>query len=346
MVHAAIVNYLQEGKRRGFSLYLLKKKLLEGGFVEKDIDEAIDLVEKESATQVPPPVQPLPRAQISQNIVQPVAEKRQLIQNDLLKSDVQELPIYRTPPKTDLPNSNYRGARWMKIAAVVGVFIFLASIALGVVQVLYPEMYLGFITNVSYTIISCIVFFVAIFFYYFGFVKLGAHTDEGLLRTGAWLVIVPLFLSFVTIFIAQTLVPDQLNVLFAEGNAGPLKTVMVTLSIIWVILFLLTILGQLLLSIGLMRAGNQVKYGKVAGILNALVFFAGLVFVVGIVMVIYSLLNLLSGELPAFTGGIELLGTGVAALVTTFAIIGAFVLKLVAFVFEIIVLFKASKQFE
>lgn len=41
MVNQDIVNYLIEGKRRGFTLALLKNKLLEGGFEETDIDDAI-----------------------------------------------------------------------------------------------------------------------------------------------------------------------------------------------------------------------------------------------------------------------------------------------------------------
>lgn len=40
MVNEDIVNYLKEGVKRGFSLELLKQKLKEGGFNEKDIEEA------------------------------------------------------------------------------------------------------------------------------------------------------------------------------------------------------------------------------------------------------------------------------------------------------------------
>jgi len=47
MVHQGILNYLKEGKRRGFSFELLKQKLIEGGFQEEDVKEAIDFLEKE-----------------------------------------------------------------------------------------------------------------------------------------------------------------------------------------------------------------------------------------------------------------------------------------------------------
>jgi len=46
MVNKDIINYLREGKRRGFSIQLLKKKLLEGGFNERAVNEAIAVVEK------------------------------------------------------------------------------------------------------------------------------------------------------------------------------------------------------------------------------------------------------------------------------------------------------------
>lgn len=41
MTDKEILNYLQEGVKRGFSVQLLKQKLIEGGFAEKDINEAL-----------------------------------------------------------------------------------------------------------------------------------------------------------------------------------------------------------------------------------------------------------------------------------------------------------------
>ena len=44
MVNQEIVTYLKEGKKRGFSEDVLKKKLLDGGFNAKEIDEATKLM--------------------------------------------------------------------------------------------------------------------------------------------------------------------------------------------------------------------------------------------------------------------------------------------------------------
>jgi len=48
MVNQDVVKYLVEGKRRGFSINLLKSKLLEGGFQESDVDEAINYLNAQS----------------------------------------------------------------------------------------------------------------------------------------------------------------------------------------------------------------------------------------------------------------------------------------------------------
>ena len=41
MANKDILFYLKEGQGRGFSLNILKQKLIEGGFSEEDVDEAV-----------------------------------------------------------------------------------------------------------------------------------------------------------------------------------------------------------------------------------------------------------------------------------------------------------------
>ena len=48
MVNFDLVKYLAKGKRRGFSVNLLKTKLLQSGFQENDIDEAINYLNKKT----------------------------------------------------------------------------------------------------------------------------------------------------------------------------------------------------------------------------------------------------------------------------------------------------------
>lgn len=53
MVNIDIVNYLKEGTRRGFSISLLRQKLLEGGFDEFSVNEAIDFLKAQKVAQPP-----------------------------------------------------------------------------------------------------------------------------------------------------------------------------------------------------------------------------------------------------------------------------------------------------
>ena|SRR3989338_5903299 len=53
MVNKDLVNYVFEGKQRGFSVNLLKKKLLEARFEEKNIDDAIKEVEQKEKDVLP-----------------------------------------------------------------------------------------------------------------------------------------------------------------------------------------------------------------------------------------------------------------------------------------------------
>lgn len=48
MVEQKVVDYLLEGKRRGFSIQLLRQKLVEGGWDEDIVREAVDFVEAKS----------------------------------------------------------------------------------------------------------------------------------------------------------------------------------------------------------------------------------------------------------------------------------------------------------
>lgn len=53
MANQDVVNYLKEGKKRGFGLDILKQKLIEGGFSEKDVDEAVNELEKKELPNLP-----------------------------------------------------------------------------------------------------------------------------------------------------------------------------------------------------------------------------------------------------------------------------------------------------
>ena len=53
MANQDIVNYLKEGKEKGFPVDILKNKLVEGGFKESDVSEAVSEIEKSEVSEVP-----------------------------------------------------------------------------------------------------------------------------------------------------------------------------------------------------------------------------------------------------------------------------------------------------
>jgi len=63
MANKEVIDYLREGRKRGFSFQILKQKLLENGFSDREIEEAISLVNGGQQIQVP---QQRPVQQITQ----------------------------------------------------------------------------------------------------------------------------------------------------------------------------------------------------------------------------------------------------------------------------------------
>ena len=53
MVNQKLVDYLKEGKKKGFGLDVLKKKLVDGGFSQKDVDEASSNIEGKELPAMP-----------------------------------------------------------------------------------------------------------------------------------------------------------------------------------------------------------------------------------------------------------------------------------------------------
>lgn len=79
MANQDIVNYLKEGKKRGFSLQILKQKLLEGGFEDKEIDLAISELNRLEMASTSRPQVPSQSSQ-SQQITKPIQPPSQPIQ--------------------------------------------------------------------------------------------------------------------------------------------------------------------------------------------------------------------------------------------------------------------------
>lgn len=344
-----IVGYLREGKRRGFSIQLLKKKLLEGGFSEMAVDEAIAFVEGDSAKISfrtgdmfkQPPVSSTP-TMVKPNVPQTTLGTFGTVNNNFGMRPEQPK---EEAGKNQIAKKASTGMKWMKISGICGAVLLVLSIVLGILQLASPDLVLSITSSLTSSAIIAVVFLIVFFVYYFGFVKLGSHTDEKLLRIGSWLIIIPFFLYLIVAIVAGILVPQQYATALTQGDNSSLKTVLVIVAITWVSLLMINILGQLFFSIGLMKAGKQTKFAKITGILNLIVLISAIAFTVGIILIIYTLLNLFSNSNGQF-GLAALAGLGGTAYVAFYSLISLYILKIVTFIFEIVTLFKASKQFE
>lgn len=346
MVNQDVVNYLREGKKRGFSVHLLKRKLLEGGFQENEIEEAIiaiEVDEKKSAVN----------SQAGrQNIF---AQPEEFKPNEDIQSDSslfsqqpgrpfsqnKESPLIRDESSTQMSRrGETSGFKWMKTAGICAIILFIIGLAYGIITTVNPASSSLLVDNAAVGVLSITIILLLFFFYYFGFVKLGKQAGERILSMGSWITIISVIVSGILIVIVSRIVPAQLT------SVSSLKNTMTIISIIWVVVFLLVLVGQMLFSIGLIKAGRQVKFAKAAGILNVTVFVAGLMFIAGAIMLIYALLNLFSSPTVSITALVNISSLGTSAYITVYSIIGMYVLKIISMVLEFLCLFKASKQFE
>jgi hypothetical protein len=302
MVNKDIVNYLKEGKKRGFSVQLLKKKLLEGGFKTNDIDEAVKA---------------------------------------LGNSGPKVINVKSTSSGVKLHDSSNKimgkrgGTKWMKIGGWAGLSLLILGILSGVFSSLFPDI---FTSSVGVSIVVGVIFLALVFFFYFGFVKLGRHTDSKLLRVGSILTISCFILIPVLLIVANiTIIPSSTELL--EGGTLSLGLFAITLIVSIGVLVLLLTLSQLLFSIGLVKIGGKVRFSKTAGVLNIIAFVLGIGLFVYLFFVAGTIItNFFSGS-PESKFGLLVIGLLVGWLVVA-------VLRLIANILEVLILFKASKQFE
>ncbi|MBU0466668.1 MAG: hypothetical protein KJ600_02375 [Nanoarchaeota archaeon] len=317
MVNEKVVNYLVEGKKKGFSIQLLKKKLLEGGFNENDVDEAIAVVEKKQVVQQP-------------------------LQSPALQTAKPQQGVNSISQSVGINKAGAGGIKWIKIAGIVGIVLLILNIFLTTLNFAAKSFVNSLLANQIIFLIFLVVFILLFFFYYFGFVKVGKFVGEKFLKLGAWFIIIFMFLCIVLIIVAGIVVFPQAVSASVDGSLESFKTVFLILGVSSVILWMLVVIGYLLFSIGLIKAGRQVRFAKVAGILNICVFVAGIAFIVGMIILIYSLLNAFSVGM----GVIALSGIETVASLAVYSAIGIYVLWMVSSVFGILALFDASKKFE
>ena len=346
MVNQDIVKYLEEGKRRGFSIQLLKRKLLEGGFQERDVDDAIaamnvpqvvvsdkiDLFDKSQDDKYSN--QPQTSMQQPSNQTQIVTKPLQGIQ--------QKKEVDLSEKKSYVRNGTE--GKWMKIGGILGIVTLLVLVVFVAINFLANEFLMNLIKNNLTVLILATVLVLVFSIYKYSFVVAGKRTNQGALVLGSWLSIISWVLYLALAVIAGLFVYEQaINFFSGTDDGGSYKIVFLILAILWVVALLLHVVGMILSSIGMTKAGRGIRFLNVAGIVNILVFICGLGFLAGIIIFDYNVLNAFSTTSAGLSGENSIMGTATIAI---YSLIGLVALKAIAMIFEIVGLFDASRKFE
>lgn len=351
MVYQDIVKYLEEGKRRGFSIQLLKRKLLEGGFSEKEIDDAIAAMDVPAFADKPQFKQPseekMPVTQMQQ-FRQGSGNQEGLGSSDS-KPRTFAQPLQGIQQKQEMPLAEKKIERvkggegkWMMIGGVLGIILVVLMLGGIVLNFLAAYFLMNLLEGNSLTtLIISIVLVLVYSLYSFAFVRLGKNTNQRMLVMGSWFSIIPVILYLILGVVAGLFVYEQaINFFNGSGSEGSYQIMFMILAILWVVALLLHVIGIILTAIGMLKIGKDVKLMNVSGLINIVVFVCGLGFLAGIIIFVYSVLNAFS---IATSGTLAILDD---ANIAIYSLIGFMAIKSIGIIFEVIGLFNASKKFE
>jgi hypothetical protein len=250
MVNEVALKYFRDHSK--YPLDELKKAALGGGCSQADVDEVVALLglKKEAVSPVKPKVEP----KVGPGVVGPgVVGKRAI------------------------------GGKWMKIAGILGVvFLFLGMVGfiLGLLGV--PMIEVNEWVGVGLLVLS--VIFVLLYFY--GFFRMGKAVNSRTMKVAAVMniagVILLVVFSVVMVFVVGGSVTSQVDVFGADGGGGgsdedAIGGWAVLGPAIFVVLFIF--IAWLLLPIALIKVGEDIRFAKIAGVLDLITIGLGLIFV-------------------------------------------------------------------
>ncbi len=341
MVNRIVFDYLSKYHGQ-YNLEDLKKKILSAGYPQQDVDEAVKLLGLEESSNAP-------RTDSSTNVAVSTA-------NLGTTNTFNALSISSSPVQSNFGSSKPVGKKfkWMKFAGILGIIYLLIGILLGVFSYL---KYLDFTSSIIlYSLIGVFgIMFISIFFFIYGFVVMGKYGDSGLLRFASKsyiiLIILGILIGVVTgvviVFMLGEVITEFGNILTGAGG-NPLLLFssfggfgeiiakyalmvisLATLAGFWMLFF---IVASFCFFIGLMQAGNEIKFAKIAGLFGILA------------LIIFFAFILLFSGVATFSS--EMLSGGDFGLVVTIGIISILALIGFCYIFMVISLFKGSRKFE
>ncbi len=318
-----LIDYLKETKRRGLDISSLKTRLIDEGWSAQEIDEALTSIET-----------------------------------------LQEPAVSDSLPA--LPQKEKKGFKWMLVAGIIGlIFLILeiATIVYGFVQGSSQQVTFmnidAVIPSLSYTVMIIIAVAIILVFelFYFGFVKMGKHSESGLLKVSAILMMFLPLLAVADFFVNFQMVNNlQSDVRSAAASASSgaalnatigslIGNMLSNIAIVIGIGFLIWFIFQLLFAVGLIKARGRVKFALTSGILQIILLILSLIAIAIIAYVILQITTMSGEELLSLFmgGGGEILGTLKIVSYLTYASAASLILLTL---FESLALFDASKKFE
>lgn len=326
MVQQDVIDYIKLGKERGYSVNLLKSKLLENGFAIQEINEAISIIENGEKPPVPQ----------GKDYFNPPG-------NRINRLD-QEKPLSR-------------GKRWMKVSAIAGFvllgliiiqFVITLAAGFGLSNVglgsLSPTIFSSISLGIGLSFLFMIVVAVVLgFLYFFGFAKFGNAVKSGGLKFTSWGIIILGLLTILAGIVFAIIIYLQFSSI-SSGVQNPTALFDIVAKIlaymgIVVVIGLLSSIFVLVFSIFLTRV-KEVKFALASGILFLIFSLMCSFTFVTLVSVLLFPGALLMGSVDGFV--LTMLKTignsyyGYAELVIGFA----------AIVFGSLTLLNASKKYE
>jgi hypothetical protein len=323
MVNHDIVRYLQEGLKRGFSLEVLRQKLFEGGFDQGAVNEAVNFIGTAQIQR--PPQQPVITQTPAAN---PAEATPKIEEKPAVSTAAPSSTATAIQPATNAPAKS-GGVKWIKTSGILGIVIVASLIVILVLGMIISDLLSNSITLIAVSLVLAIL----ISFYCVGFIKMGKVTNVNSIGFGSMVLMV------VTIILTILFILVSLLTL-----SGILGTILVILT---GVMLLLLLVGQLIFSIGLIKASQNVRYAKAAGILNLFVFLLSIAIGVLGSITIYggnSILDNLNGDIARMATAI--MDLGVLAIILALIFLFTGLMKFLGMIFEILSLFSASKVYE
>jgi hypothetical protein len=332
MVQQDVIDYIRVGKERGYSVNLLKSKLLENGFTMAEVNEAVEVVEKQMAEKDKPSV--------PSGI-------------DYFKKE--DKPFEKKPEekKPVVKISGDGGNKGLKISAFSGFILLGLIVVLGIVG-LVMGLFDGFgvdtlasgLGSFNISLMLSILFLLLVIgllglFHFLGYIKLGGVSNSKGLKVTGWAVLISGIVTILAGIVIVMLIYFQVSGIQAsEGSLDEIlnlaSKVVAYMSIIMILSCIFSIF-VVIFSIFLMKM-RDVRFAFIAGILFLLF---GLMALFGSGVLGYIMLypgSLLMGNL---TGGVASI---LSVVLSLYYIIVEFVFVLAGLVFGSLALLDASKN--